>query len=212
MKRKAKGDYHHGALREAILAASLQSIREHGIAGLSLREAARRAGVSAAAPYFHFKNRQELLDAIGAEGFLQMGEAMQQALAAAGASAADAHERLMVLGQAYIRYALREPERFTVMFQACGLASPGVTWQLLVDSMAAVAALRGEPERAPALTLLAWSAVHGAATLLLHGGIRADGQTALPPEEVERMVTEALRDLLRAKPAPREPQRKRRPR
>lgn len=207
MKRKAKGDYHHGALREAILAASLQSIREHGVAGLSLREAARRAGVSAAAPYFHFKNRQELLDAIGMEGFAQMGEAMQRALADAGD---DEHERLMVLGQAYIRYALREPERFTVMFQACRMAAPGLTWQLLVDSMARVAALRGEPERAPALTLLAWSAVHGAATLLLQGGIRADGQNALPPEDVERMVTEALRDLLRAKPAPREPQRKRR--
>ena len=101
--------YHHGDLRRALLEASLALIDESGIGALSLREAARKAGVSHNAPYHHFKDRGSLLAALAEEGFAQLAADMT----AARAAAPDARTRLEACGQAYVRFALNSPARFS---------------------------------------------------------------------------------------------------
>ncbi|MEJ2173944.1 MAG: helix-turn-helix domain containing protein, partial [bacterium] len=76
-RRSRKGAYHHGDLRFEILRAAGEILEEQGVAGLSLREAARRAGVSHNAPYRHFADRDVLLAALAAEGFAQLGQALE---------------------------------------------------------------------------------------------------------------------------------------
>ncbi|MFP3992664.1 helix-turn-helix domain-containing protein, partial [Streptomyces sp. E11-3] len=97
--------YHHGNLRRAILTAALEVIRTDGPTGLSLRDLARRAGVSHAAPAHHFKDRAGLLTAIAAEGF--------DLLAVALADAPDLRER----GVRYVRFGVEHPAHFQVMFR-----------------------------------------------------------------------------------------------
>jgi len=171
--------YHHGDLRAAILGAAGKLLEEHGIAGLSLREAARRAGVSHNAPYRHFDDRDALLAALAAEGFAQLGAALE----AAGGSAARAR------GEAYVRFALEHPQRFRLMFG--GLArldshpalreAAAQTYAGLVRAFEPVAGAVGAPIAAAA----AWSMVHGLAQLLLDGHFpRARGEVTAFVREV----------------------------
>src|SRR5215831_1055457 len=111
--RRAK-PYHHGNLREALLGAAIRLIAEVGPTAFTLREVARRAGVSHNAPYRHFRDREDLLAAVAAQGFRELTRAMIEA--AAGKS--DALERLKCAGLGYVTFALRRPEHFTVMFDA----------------------------------------------------------------------------------------------
>src|SRR6476661_4198967 len=105
--------YHHGDLRPALLQASLALIEEDGIGALSLREVARKAGVSHNAPYHHFKDRGSLLAALAEDGFATLAREM----AAARAAAPDAQARLEACGLAYIRFALESRARFKLMFR-----------------------------------------------------------------------------------------------
>src|SRR5215469_16204891 len=111
--RRAK-PYHHGNLREALLEAAIRLIAEVGPTAFTLREVARRAGVSHNAPYRHFHDRDDLMAAVAAQGFGELTRAMIEA--AAGKS--DALERLKCAGLGYVTFALRRPEHFTVMFDA----------------------------------------------------------------------------------------------
>lgn len=97
--------YHHGDLRQAVLTAALDVIGTEGPAALSLRDLARRAGVSHAAPAHHFKDRTGLLTAIAAQGYDLLAEAL--------ADAPDLRER----GVRYVRFAAAHPAHFQVMFQ-----------------------------------------------------------------------------------------------
>ena len=106
--------YHHGHLREALLQAAIQLIAEVGPAGFTLREVARRAGVSHNAPYRHFPDREDLLAAVAAQGFRELNEAMLEAVTHQRSSVG----RLKRAGLAYVEFALRRPEHFTVMFDA----------------------------------------------------------------------------------------------
>lgn len=172
-------------------------MREHGLAKLSLREAARRAGVSAAAPYFHFKSRDELLLAIAAEGFTRLGDAMEEAYARAVPAPV---MRLAAIGRAYIDFARREPDYFTVMFSGRGelpLPQPERTFALLVHCCTEIARERGHPEPAAGFIAMAWGLVHGIAKLILEGPLR-DGmpQWDLPADHLARAVTDQLVALL----------------
>src|SRR5262245_11388966 len=111
MRRKP---YHHGNLREALLESAIRLIAEVGPAGFTLRELARRAGVSHNAPYRHFRDRDALMAAVATQGFRELTKAM---LRAADANAGDL-DRLRRAGLAYIAFALRRPEHFAVMFDA----------------------------------------------------------------------------------------------
>src|SRR5690349_9700618 len=95
--------YHHGNLRPALLRAAGKMLEKQGPAGVSLREASRRAGVSHAAPYRHFADREALLAELAAEGFEMLAEALR------GHAGRD-------MGEAYVRFALEHPQRFRLMF------------------------------------------------------------------------------------------------
>jgi AcrR family transcriptional regulator len=111
--RKPK-PYHHGNLREALLNAALRLISEVGPTAFTLREVARRAGVSHNAPYRHFKDRDELMAAVSTQGY----EELTGALLDAGEQEPGTLARLKGAGLAYVKFALRRPEHFTVMFDA----------------------------------------------------------------------------------------------
>src|SRR5208282_2931262 len=105
--------YHHGNLKQALLAASLDLIRRAGPGAFTLREVARRAGVSHNAPYRHFRGKEELLAALAAEGFDRLTAAMTKA----AESAASALDRFRLSGRGYVEFALRYPQHFAVMFE-----------------------------------------------------------------------------------------------
>src|SRR5688500_9033811 len=101
--------YHHGDLRQAVLGTAGEMMEKEGLAALSMREVARRAGVSHNAPYRHFPDRDSLLRALAAEGFERLGDALQS-------------RPRREMGEAYVDFALAHPERFRLMFG--GLAKP----------------------------------------------------------------------------------------
>ena len=166
--RKPK-PYHHGHLREALLQAAIQLIAEVGPAGFTLREVARRAGVSHNAPYRHFPDREDLLAAVAAQGFRELNEAMLEAVTHHRSSVG----RLKGAGLAYVEFALRRPEHFTVMFDAVSKHrtpdSTEAAEQAFGTLLTLVKSCQDE-NRLPSvdvrqLALLAWSMVHGIAKL-----------------------------------------------
>lgn len=152
--------YHHGDLRSALLHAGGELLEEQGLAALSVRETARRAGVSHNAPYRHFPDRDSLLAALAAEGF----RVLEAELGANGA-----RER----GEAYVRFALAHPNRFRLMFG--GQLQTGNHPELHAAARRTyeglVAAFTGRPEIADPqkAAAAAWCLVHGLAQLLLDG-------------------------------------------
>ena len=149
--------YHHGDLPAALLRAAGRTLEKRGIAALSLRETARRAGVSHNAPYRHFPDREALLAALAAEGFAMLGERLR------GKPGRE-------MGEAYVRFALEQPQRFRLMFG--GVLPLGRYPELSGAAKAAYQALVNafkdlpRPELAAAA---AWSLVHGLSHLLLDG-------------------------------------------
>jgi AcrR family transcriptional regulator len=167
--------YHHGALREALLAATEALLLEQGVDAFTLRACARRAGVSHAAPAHHFGDARGLLTAFATVGFNRMADQMESYQQAA---APDASQRLLAVGQAYIDFALAHRAHFQLMFGSDRLnsADPQLalagqrSGDMLKLAMAAVMTERKlAPESLPQRLLLAWSAVHGYATLVIEG-------------------------------------------
>ncbi len=175
--------YHHGDLRRTLLDVSLALIEEQGLAGLSLREVARRAGVTHQAPYHHFADRPALLAALADEGFLLLLASMQEEQAKAHRAPAS---QLAAAGRGYVHFALAHPAHFRLMFrpELCPDAPPsvagGASYQLLVDAVTALQRSGGVPKKdAATLIALCWSAVHGLASLFLDGGLaQADPRRA----------------------------------
>jgi len=167
----AKPPYHHGRLAEALIAAGVALLEERGAGALSLRAAARRAGVSHAAPYRHFRDRDALLAAVAAEGFRRLDAAL------ARAAAADEDEA-PALAEAYVAFALDHPGLYRLMFGPCvaGREDDPVLAAAAAAAYGRLAAagarrLAGRPEAPPPglFALAAWSLVHGLASLLLDG-------------------------------------------
>lgn len=168
-----KSPYHHGDLRVALLDAAAEVLDERGVAGLSLRECARRAGVSHAAPYRHFGSKAALMVAVAAQGFrwlVEMGEASMVGLS-------DARERLDAYGVAYVRFAIQHPAHHRLMF-ASELDPTAATPEDLEDADAAFDLLQGlagavvGPDEDSLLAAVAfWSLVHGLSMLILDGRI-----------------------------------------
>lgn len=185
-KSSPRRPYHHGDLRRAILAAALDVIAADGPSALSLRDLARRAGVSHAAPAHHFKDRTGLLTAIAAEGFGLLAGTLNEA-----ADLKDA-------GVRYVRFAREHPAHFQVMFTPELLRADDL--ELTTARTLAGDALRGavsavRPESLGIDSRLAgvaaWSLAHGFATLLL--GHNLDGPVGdKDPEEVFRTLAATL--------------------
>lgn len=178
---KPKPQYHHGDLRRALIDASLALIAEEGFAALSLREVARRAGVTHAAPYRHFADKEALLAAVAEEGFRTMAAQMRERMAREPGPV----ERLGACGVAYVLFAVHNPSHFRVMFgphfrqpadHAALAAEGGNAFGLLVQGITEgqqAGVLRpGEPLP---LALGAWSLVHGLASLLVDQKLKDAG-------------------------------------
>lgn len=206
-----KRPYHHGDLRRTLLEASLELILERGLDALSLREVARRAGVSPAAPYHHFATREQLLGALAVDGFALLAQAMQTARDAA--AAAGAIDRLRAIGEAYVRFAVAHPAHFRLMFRPSLVApdvlpeggAPAQAFAILVDVVSEVLeddVIRNDVDQR-GLVLMAWSLVHGAAELLLDGPL-ANGLAELDVQAsaVPALVTRAFAGVLAALSAP----------
>jgi AcrR family transcriptional regulator len=162
--------YHHGNLRAALLDAAGKILEENGPDALSLREVARRLGVSHNAPYRHFATRDELLAALAAEGFRALGEATGKARAAAGPD----DNAVNWMGLAYIDFALKNPARYRLMFGG----SKADTEELATSAKESFLRVRGAIAQsgAPSADLAAvraWAQVHGIAHLLLDKQINA---------------------------------------
>jgi AcrR family transcriptional regulator len=169
-----KRSYHHGNLRKALLEAGVALIGEAGPRGFTIREVARRAGVSHSAPYRHFREKDELLVAIAIEGFERLTSAMRKR-AGSGATAAD---RLRLCGCGYVHFALRWPQHFLVMFDLPSNALPRndavgeEAFQTLLGFITESQKEGGLPEGDPhPLALMAWSLVHGIAKLAISGNL-----------------------------------------
>jgi len=185
-----KARYHHGDLRNALLAAAGSILEEEGLDGLSLRAVAARAGVSHAAPAHHFPTLKALLTALAADAFARFRDAMQSARDAAPQ---DPRSQLGAAGDGYIRFARENPQAFRLIFSSSRLdwrdaefhAAGQAAYQQLKDVCAPVAELRGETtdEQRRALERLVWSSVHGYCHLLLAGqfGWPHDGSPEPPP-------------------------------
>ena len=167
--------YHHGDLRAALIAAATLCLRERGVDGFSLREAARRAGVSPAAPQHHFGDARGLLTAVATLGFKKLGDALAEADAAAG----DRTSRIRGQGQAYLRFALAHPAEFDTMWRCARIDTVEPSYREnsrrafgLLE--AAVAGRPYEPQsplpgEADPRAVACWSLVHGLARLALDG-------------------------------------------
>jgi len=171
--------YHHGNLREALVDAALAILAEEGVAALTLRSAARRVGVSHAAPKNHFGDLRGLLAAVAAEGFRRLAAAMQVP------KDEDTAERLLAIGRAYVRFAQTSPELFRAMFHPglgprepggeldqASTAALGVLVEAVATAQAAGTVREGD---AMELSMAAWSLVHGLSTLLVDGHLARKG-------------------------------------
>ncbi|MDX3349730.1 MULTISPECIES: TetR/AcrR family transcriptional regulator [Streptomyces] len=163
--------YHHGDLRRSILSAALEVIRSDGVAAISLRDLARRAEVSHAAPAHHFKDKAGLLTAIATEGF----ELLAAALTAVPAGTT---HRLREMGVRYVEFALDHPAHFDVMFrpQLLHVGDPELTAARERASRALASGVEDLPDMRAGLDarragLTAWSLAHGFATLQLGGSL-----------------------------------------
>lgn len=168
----AKRRYHHGNLKQQLLDSAVSLIAEAGPQAFTLREVARRAGVSHNAPYRHFRDRDELLEAVAAQGFEGLTAAMSEAMA----QGRTASERLRLSGRGYVQFALSHPHHILIMFETPvrdllrpEYAAPARrAFQTLLDAISAVQAEGGLPAGDPhAFAAVAWSAVHGLAKLAI---------------------------------------------
>ena len=195
-ERDAPRGYHHGNLREALIRAALELIATKGIAGFTFAEAARFAGVSPAAPYRHFRDRDELMASVALRGFEQFEAVLARARDGGRPNAFSALNRL---GAAYLEFARAKPAFYSAMFEA-GVpvgANPALreagerafaVLRAAADEICAAMPASGRP---PALmvALHIWTMAHGVASLFGRG----DGaQRALPMSPAELLEAGVL--------------------
>lgn len=190
MARMAKSSYHHGALESALIDAALLLIEEDGVEGFSVAAASRRAGVSVAAPYRHFANRQELLNAVAHRGFAELGERLR----AVPADGADAVDLLLEQGLAYVRFAVEKPALFRIVFDSRGRDPQSTRGPA---ALAALGETLGRLETAGRLRVpldtamrLCWATVHGVAMLTI------DGMRTFAEEDSETLRRQILSPML----------------
>jgi AcrR family transcriptional regulator len=164
--------YHHGDLREDLIRAALELIKEKGPSGFTFADAARWAGVSPAAPYRHFRDRDELIADVAKRGFALFGERLREAWGEGKPSGAEAFKRL---GAAYLNFARKEPSYYAAMFESgVGIGNdPELreiadrSFQQLRAAAEVLVAKMPPKGRPPALmvALHIWSMTHGIASL-----------------------------------------------
>ena len=200
--REGPRGYHHGNLKEALLRAALELIAQKGPAGFTFAEAARWAGVSPAAPYRHFRDRDELLASIALRGFNQFEAALARAW---DAGRPDVFTALDRLGRAYLGFARSEPAYYSAMFEA-GIplaANPELreagdrAFAVLREAAEKLCAQTPARNRPPALmvALHIWAMSHGVASLFGRGDAARRSLPMSPDELLEAQVLIYLRGL-----------------
>jgi AcrR family transcriptional regulator len=190
----SKAPYHHGDLRAALLDAALEVLEEDGATALSLRAVARRAGVSAAAPYRHYADREALVSAVAAVGYRDLAERL-----AAAHPAPSTPAQLADVAVAYVCFAIERPALFRIMFsEPCDrdnderVAATAAVTHYLREIVA-----RAFPDSDPeALAPAIWALVHGLAFLYLDGKLEPTD-----PAAVDERVSSAVAAVLGASPS-----------
>ncbi|NNG14848.1 MAG: TetR/AcrR family transcriptional regulator [Gemmatimonadales bacterium] len=191
--------YHHGDLRRTLLDVALRLLEEFDPSHVSLRAIAREAGVSRAAPYHHFADREALLAAVAAEGFRSLRAAMVERVAS---TEGNPLERMQEMGVAYVLFAVQNPQLYRLMFggelrrresheelqreSGAAYAALGAAMQ---DSMETGSGGGGEPGN---FALSAWALVHGLAMLLVDQRVGKPDMSDQQVEVLARQATEVL--------------------
>jgi len=194
--------YHHGNLREALIKAALDLIGEKGAAGFTFAEAARSAGVSPAAPYRHFRDRDALMAEVALQGFDRFEAFLRTAW---NDGRPDLFTAFGNLGKAYLAFARTEPAYYSAMFEA-GIpldTNPALrqagdrAFAILRAASEALAELLPKPARPPAamMALHIWSISHGIASLFGRGDAARRKLPMTPEELLEAAVLIYLQGL-----------------
>ena len=195
--------YHHGRLKDALIEAARSLIAQHGPAGFTLAEAAKLVGVTAAAPYRHFTDREDLMGELARRGFEQFAERLSLAWDAGRPDPLTAFRRM---GTAYLGFAKEEPGLYTAMFGNAAVLKPEgpgaaghKALDILIGASAVVLQNGGASVRgARALAMQIWTMSHGAATLMLGGHLDASIADCDPHEILMRSVMAMVEASIRA--------------
>jgi AcrR family transcriptional regulator len=197
-KISAKRAYHHGDLRNALIDAAVAAARQHGPAAVQLRDIARQVGVSHNAGYRHFASQGDLLTAVAQRGLAELAASMQRGLDAAPKRRDPrerARRRLRAIGRAYVEFAVSESGLFRTIWAAAAYpvtsaapdmplaeaSDPYLLLNAVLDGLVTAGAIPAS--RRPYSEIVAWSAVHGMATLLIDGPL-----AAMPGTELEKAL------------------------
>ncbi len=196
--RKKPADYHHGDLEPALVAAARTILEKDGIEALSLRAVARAVGVSPAAPYHHFADKDALLAAVAAQGFRELTAAMEKRMT----QETEPTKRFLGTGAGYVAFAAANPALFRLMFGGsgqrfsahAGLATAGMAAYDVLSKAAGEAALAvgRDPATVPLTMLTAWSVVHGLAMLMLDAEVAPEGYGARDPEALAILMLDRM--------------------
>ena len=195
--------YHHGDLAHALLAAVRELVERDGADRMSVSKACRMAGVSTAAPYKHFADRNDILRTLCDHGFEEMRETMHASRAVTPEPGA---ARIAAIGKAYVAFAAANPGLFRVMFgMKRELSDPSdddygqeakACFQVVIADVAEASGLEPGTEPAMRLAIMLWTFVHGVATLLIDG----DYEVTEVPVNTDALIEAAARGLLQGGP------------
>lgn len=194
--KKAPDAYQHGDLREALIDAGVKLLMEGGADALSLRAAAQLAGVSHAAPYRHYRDKDALIAAIAERGFHLLTAKMRSQLEASGARKAG--RKLVALGVGYVMFGMEHPAYLQLIFggfrsradMSPELVAAGAEAYLVLRDTVAAGVSSGELRKAEVddVALACWSLVHGLSMLMIHGAVAKPDTSQLEAALVERLL------------------------
>ena len=198
---RAKKRFHHGDLREALIAATRDLLIEHGPDGFTLADACRRAGVTTAAPYKHFRDKQEILEEIVARGFEELTAANAKAVAEGGPGTVAG---ITAMGISYLDFAVAQPAVFRLMFGHKSKIrkvkhvdeSGNRCLKSVIEQVAAYSRKHGHTADAEKIAIRLWTFVHGASSLELDG----DYERVAPGLNVHDLIADVTPKLLGAVP------------
>jgi AcrR family transcriptional regulator len=194
--------YHHGNLRSALIRASFALIARDGVGALTLRKVAKMAGVTHAAPYAHFVDKEDLIAALKQEGFTELKRQVEAIL---GSQAAPDRALLVKAAGAYVRFALDSPAMFQVMFRnplptdrpqtGHDFVRPGQEIFALLEKAFAALSPQDEATR-KRNALMGWAMIHGLVSLRIDGPLSHIVPASEPPEAFQALASECVNRLL----------------
>jgi AcrR family transcriptional regulator len=198
-KVQRKAHYHHGELREALISATRRLVEQRGAENFTLADACRVAGVTTAAPYRHFRGKQEILEEITSRGFEELRAKSRLAVAAKGEGTLEA---IIAMGQAYVGFAVEQTAVFRLMFgqepslkKAQHVLDTGnACFGHVIEQVALYCKRNKVRGDAQEIAIRLWTFVHGAASLL----IDRDYEIVAPQVDVDRLIAGATPGLLSA--------------